>query len=175
MGVPGFGHEAGVMNSDQVGEHFGVGVGFESMALGGELAFEDFEVLDDPVMDEDDSSTLVEVRVRVFVRGRAMGGPAGVADAEGASEGIGLEEAGEALIDLALALAELELIVLQSANAGAVIAAILEATQSFKDDWAGWLFADVTYDATHNSIAIVGERVHPNLVLHFGSRMGWVD
>jgi hypothetical protein len=115
------------------------------------------------------------VRVRVFVRGRAMGGPAGVADAEAASEGIGLEEAGEALIDLALALAELELIVLQSANAGAVIAAILEATQSFKDDWAGWLFADVTYDATHNSIAIVGERVHPNLVLHFGSRMGWVD
>ena len=59
----GFGHETVVMDSDQVGENLGVGGGLESMPMGDELAFEDFEVFDDPVMDEDDFSALIEVRV----------------------------------------------------------------------------------------------------------------
>ena len=83
-----------------------------------------------------------------------MGGPAGMADAQGTVERLGLEQSGEALIDLAFAFAELELIVREGADAGAVIAAILEAAQTFKDDRTGWLFADVTYDAAHGRVVV---------------------
>jgi hypothetical protein len=72
-----------------------------------------------------------------------------VTDAERAVEGLGLEEAGEAVIDLALAFAELERVIGKDANAGAVVSAIFESTEAFEDDGAGLLFADVTYDATH--------------------------
>ncbi len=63
-------------------------------------------------------------------------------------------EAGEAFVDLAFAFAELESVVRQEADTGAVVPAIFEPAQAFEDDRAGRLFTDVTYDAAHKGFEI---------------------
>jgi hypothetical protein len=62
----------------QVGDDFGVGLGDELMAVGGELLLERQIVLDDAVVDDDDLALAVAVRVGVLFGGTAMGGPTGV-------------------------------------------------------------------------------------------------
>lgn len=79
-----------------------------------------------------------------------MGGPSGVPDAHGSEDGFGLEQLSEAFADLSLALAYLKRAVLEDADAGTVIAAVLELAQAGKDDGAGFLFTDVSDDAAHN-------------------------
>ena len=69
---------------DEVGDDFGVGLGDELVALFFELALQIDVILDDSVVDDDDISGAVAVRVRVFLGGAAMRGPARVSDAVGA-------------------------------------------------------------------------------------------
>jgi hypothetical protein len=66
-----------VMDADEVGEDLGVGGGLERVALGGELAFEDFEVLDDPVVDEGDTSRSDRSAGVSFRRRAGRGWPSG--------------------------------------------------------------------------------------------------
>ena len=73
---------------DEVGDDFGVGFGDELVALGGELGFEGEVVFDDAVVDDDEGAGAVAVGVGVLFGGAAVGGPAGVADAEGAVDGV---------------------------------------------------------------------------------------
>jgi hypothetical protein len=71
--------EPRIVVADQVGEYLGVGRGCELVAS---AAFQGLEILADPVVDPGNAAPLFEVRVRVFIRGRPMRRPAGVADAE---------------------------------------------------------------------------------------------
>ena len=73
---------------DEVGDDLGVGLGDELVALVGELFFEGEVVFDDAVVDDDEGAGAVAVGVGVLFGGATVGGPAGVADAEGAVEGI---------------------------------------------------------------------------------------
>ena len=80
-----------------------------------------------------------------------MGGPAGVPEPERAagrrSQGGGVEAA-----DLADGLAEMEGAgVIDHGDAGAVVAAVLQALQSFVDDGPGVILPDVSYYAAHSS------------------------
>jgi hypothetical protein len=85
-----------------------VSVGAEGVA-GLELAFlEAVVIFDDAVVDDGDFAGLVEVRMGIFIGGRAVGGPAGVADAEAAGDGLNLEKPGQALVNLALLLADFQ-------------------------------------------------------------------
>ena len=61
----------------------------------------------------------------------------------------GSEQPREAFIDLALLLAQLEILVANDRQTGAVITAIFEAPQSFNDHGASLLFADITDYSTH--------------------------
>ena len=70
-----------------MGDDLGVGFGDELVAFGDEGVFEGEVVFDDAVVDDDESAGAVAVGVGVFFGGAAMGGPAGVANAEGAVEG----------------------------------------------------------------------------------------
>jgi hypothetical protein len=77
---------------DEVGDDLGVGFGDELVALGGEFALQVEIVFDDAVVDDDDAAGAVAMGMGVFFGGAAVGGPAGVADAEGAVEGMLAED-----------------------------------------------------------------------------------
>ena len=80
---------------DQVGDAFGVGVGGEDVALGGQFAAQAFIVLDDAVVDDGDRAG--NVRVGVALAGHAVRRPAGVGDAgDGTGRGRGGFEFGDA-------------------------------------------------------------------------------
>src|SRR6266851_9631 len=154
-----------------VGDDLGVGLGDELVAGGGELFFEGEIVLDDAVVDDDEGSGAVAVGVRVLFGGAAVGGPAGVADAEGAVEGVGGDDGFE-VAELAGGAADLQCSYASGAagvagygDAGGVVAAILEAAQAFNDDGDDGLGANVTNDSTHElSLDAMGD---------FGWRSGW--
>ena len=73
---------------DEVGDDLGVGLGDELVALGGEFALQVEVVFDDAVVDDDDAAGAVAMGMGVLFGGPAVRGPAGVADAEGAVEGM---------------------------------------------------------------------------------------
>ncbi len=119
------------------------------MALGDEGVLELEIIFDDAVMHDDEGSGAVAVGVGVFFGGAAVGGPAGVADAVGAVDGVFGEDLGE-VAELAGGSAELERVAAACyGDAGGVISAVLEAGEAFHDDWDAGLWTDVTDDSTH--------------------------
>ena len=72
---------------EEVGEDLGVGLGAEAVASATELLSQGVVVLDAAVVNDGDAAGAVEVGVRVELGGSADGGPAGVADADGAGDG----------------------------------------------------------------------------------------
>jgi hypothetical protein len=73
---------------DEVGDDFGVGFSDELVALVDEFVLQVKIVFDDAVVDDDKTAGAVAMGVRVFFCGTAVRGPARVADAEGALDGI---------------------------------------------------------------------------------------
>ncbi len=89
-----------------MGDDFGVGFGEELVALGDERGLEGEVVFDDAVVHDDEGAGAVAVGVGVFFGGAAVGGPAGVADAVRAFDGVGRED-GVEVAELAGGAAEL--------------------------------------------------------------------
>ena len=133
-------------------QHLGVGAGFEFVAGGEQFLFERVVIFDDAVVDDGDPAGLVEVRMGIDVRRRAVRGPAGVADAEIARDRFGFQQAGEAFVDFALFLADEQFVAVQHGHARAVVAAIFQPPQSFEQDGRGRFFTDVSNDAAHKFV-----------------------
>ena len=74
--------------------------------------------------------------------GRAVRGPAGVADAEVAGGGFGFNNLRQALVNFALFLAHEQVAPFEHGHAGAVVTAIFQPPQSFQQDGRG-RFVDV--------------------------------
>jgi hypothetical protein len=149
----GFGGEVELV-FDEVGDDFSVGFGGELVALGEEFGLEGKVVLDDAVVDDDEGAGAVAMGVGVFLRGAAVGGPAGVANAEGAGDGAG-GDYGFEVAELAGGAAEFEALRASSyGDAGGVIAAVFETAQAFDDDGDGRIGANVTDDSTHKDKCI---------------------
>ena len=121
------------MLGDELGDDFGVGVAVEDDAFGLELALEGGVVLDDAVVDDGDQAVAAEVRMGVAIGGRAVRGPAGVADAGAAGRGLIAQMAGQ-VGDAAGPLAQVQVVAGQRGEAGAVVAAIFQAAQAFEQD-----------------------------------------
>ena len=143
---------------DQVGDDFGVGFGDELVALIDEFAFEVEIVFDDAVVDYDDAAGAVAMGMGVLFGGAAVGGPAGVADAEGAVEGMLAEDFFE-VGELAGGAADIEGGAGGAADRDAcrVVAAIFEAPQALNDDGNHFSWADITNDSAHGIILGDGE------------------
>ncbi len=134
---------------DQVGDDLGVGLGDELVAGGGKLFFESEIVLNDAVVDDDEGAGAVAVGVRVFFGRAAVGGPAGVADAEAAVQRM-LGDDGFEVAQLAGSTAEFETVgIARYGDAGGVISAVFETAQAFNDDGDDGLRSDVTNNSTH--------------------------
>jgi hypothetical protein len=93
------------------------------------------------------------VGMGVFFGGPAMRGPAGVADAECAFEGV-LAENFFKIGELAGGAADIERGAGRAADGDSrgIIATVFEATQSLNDDGNYFLFADITDDSAHTRI-----------------------
>jgi len=111
--------------------------------------------------------------VGVFFGGAAVGGPAGVADSEGAVDGAVGKDRFE-VAELAGGSAELHAVWTTGyGDAGGVVAAVLEAAQTFDDDGDDRFRTDVSDDSTHTSSVDggdgIGELVDVGLL---GERLG---
>ena len=137
------------MFADKMSEHLGVRVGFESVARLNQPFFDAVEVLDHPIVDHGDVAALVQVRVGVFVRGRAMRGPSSVADAQLSRHRGQSDDGCQSFVDLALFLPELQGMIAQNRHPGAVVSAIFEPSQPFNDDRGRLLLSDVSNDSAH--------------------------
>jgi hypothetical protein len=140
-----------VVESDEVARDLGVGLGLEADALGLELALDRGVVLDHSVVDQADTAVRAQMRVGVGVRHAAVGGPAGVADAE---LGVGLVGAGEAghFLHPSGLFQHREAAVLPQAHPGRVVAAVLKAFQAVDQDTTRALRPDVANDSTHKRL-----------------------
>jgi hypothetical protein len=130
----------------QVGDHLGVGLALEGMAFRDQLGLQLGEILDDAVVDQRHPARLVRVGVG---RGRcAVGGPAGVADADGGVQRLGGQHSLQ-LADLALGPAAFDLAVDQRGHPGGVIAPVFQSLQAV--DQTGNRRADTRHanDAAH--------------------------
>ena len=135
---------------DEVGDDLGVGLGDEGVALGDELVLEREVVFDDAVVDDDEGAGAVAVGVGVLFGGAAVGGPAGVADAEGAVDGVESARTASRLRSLPGARrSSRPLGAAGDGDAGGVVAAVFEAAQAFNDDGDAGLGADVTDNSAH--------------------------
>ena len=136
----------GQIFADQVDDHFRVGLGFESAAGRLQLAAQLLEILDNAVVD--DRNIFVGVRVGVGFARPAMGGPAGVADADGARDRRGFEQ-GLQIAELAFGAAALDPPVHQGRHARGVVAPVLETLQGLQQQGRNRGFSQNSDDTAH--------------------------
>ena len=131
---------------DKMGDHLGVGVAGEDPAPGLELGLELGEVLDDAVVHHGDPAS--DVGVGVAFGGAPMGGPAGVADAGLARQGLGLEDRFQ-FAQLAWGAPAFQHAVDLGGHPGGVIAAIFEPAQAVDQTRRHLSRPDNTDNAAH--------------------------
>src|SRR5947209_7231966 len=131
-------------------DDFRVGLGDEVMIRAAQAVFELKIVFDDAVVDDDDASGTVAVRVRVLFRWPPVRRPARVADAICAVERLqpyGLFE----IAELALGAAYVEMVrLVNDRDACGVVAAILQLPQPVEDDRDDLFVSDVSDYPTHD-------------------------
>ena len=139
-------HALGQVEIDQLRHHLGVGVAFEALAGGGQFRLQFRVILDDAVMHHRHARG--GVRVGVALVGNAVRGPAGVADADAAGQRVGLQQRFQ-IGQLALGAAALDPAIHQGGDAGRVIAAIFQPTQSLDQRRGDLALANDADDAAH--------------------------
>jgi len=130
----------------QMGDDLGVGLAFEDMTFGRKVRLQLGEILDDAVVDQHDPAGFV--RVGVGRGGGAVGGPAGVADADGGVQRFGGQHSLQ-LANLALGAAAFDAPVDQGRNACGVIAPVFQPLQAVDQTGNRRAYARHTDDAAH--------------------------
>ena len=133
----------------QLGHHLRVGIGPEGIALLNQLIFQLHVVLNDAVVHHGDPPAAADVGVGVDVVGLAVGGPAGVSDAQGAGQiGAVVGQLAEH-VQPAADLLHPQLTVTAHSNAGGVIAPVFQSAQAVQQNGGRLLRANISYDSTH--------------------------
>ena len=121
----------------QLGEHLGVRVALELIALVVELFFEHLVVLDDAIVNQGDVSTHADMRVRIGCGRLAVGSPTGMGDADMTCTVLVGSHSFQ-IAHLALCLVDIELVVIiDQRHAGAVVPAVFQLLQSLDEDGEG--------------------------------------
>ncbi len=103
-------------------------------------------VLDDAVVHHHEAAGLV--RMGIDLRGPAVGGPAGVADARSAAERALAQQLLKTR-QLPLGAADFDVAAAQAGDPGRIVAAILEAAQAVEDDGGRVTRSDVADNSAH--------------------------
>ncbi len=139
----------GAPRADRLRDDLRVGLRRERDAAREQLPLDGEEVLDDPVVDDDDPTRRVAVRVGVLLRRPAVRRPAGVADARPAGKRPALDP-GREVPELPLAPGDAEEAVrAEDGDARRVVAAVLEAPQAVDQDRRRLPRSDVSDDPAH--------------------------
>ncbi len=146
-----------VMLPDQVREHFRIGAGMKLVPGLEQALFELIVVFNDAVVNDGDLAGLVEVRMGILITRWTVRGPAGVGNAGFARCRVGDQFAGDALVNLALFLADQQVRGMQHGNSRAVIATIFQPTQSLQQDGRGRFLTDVSNNSAHELPISVSE------------------
>lgn len=143
----------GLGAADEVGEDLGVGLGEEDHAVGGEPGAQVGGVVEDAVVDDGDLGVGVQVGVGVLVVGGAVGGPAGVRDADAALEAG--RDPGLQVADAPLGLDRLQpgrlgARLAVDGDSGRVVTPVLQALEALQQQRRHVVAtADVSHDSAH--------------------------
>ena len=135
------------LGGDHVGERLGVGVADQLDAPAGERVPELLGVLDDAVVHDRDAALGVGVRMGVHLVRLTVGGPPGVADADGGPGAVA--DPVPEVLDPARRLGDLEPVPVDDGQAGRVVAAVLQAPQPLEQHRHRVPAADVPHDSAH--------------------------
>src|SRR6476661_1541795 len=131
-------------------QHFSIGVGSELVtAFALQLFAQRRIIFDHAVVHQRDFSTLVKMRMRIFVGHFSMSSPARVADAVLPAGRFLGHESGQ-VRDPSGTLARFDLLPVYDGNAGGVVAAIFEAAQAVQKYGRSFCAADISDNSTHN-------------------------
>src|SRR6476646_1408192 len=131
-------------------QYFSIGVGGEPVAAFALQLFAQRRIIfDHAVVHKRDFSTLVKVRMRVFVGHFSMSSPARVADAV-LPRGRFLGHQFGKVRDPSSTLARFDLLPVYDGNAGGVVAAIFEAAQAVQEYGRRFCAPDISDNSTHN-------------------------
>jgi hypothetical protein len=133
---------------DEMGHDFRVRLGHELVAGLLELLLEREEVLDDAVVDDDDVSTAVAMRVGVVLVRLAVRGPARVAHAEAALERL-LRQLRLEVRQLAFGAHDFHAAAVDDGDSRAVVAPVFELLQTADEYRHHITCADVSDDSAH--------------------------
>ena len=146
------------MDRNEVGDHLSVGLGTEACSVSDQPLTQFHVVLDDPVDDDVDLVSSVEMWMGVLLVYAAMSGPACVADTDRRLLDKGCRRTARRLprLDGVLELGEiadrahsLDRAVRHHRDAGRVVAAVLELREPCEQQLFSGTRADITYDSTH--------------------------
>ena len=134
------------VSSHQMGGHFAVGFRFERVAFGLQFGLEFAKILDDAIVHDRDAPC--GVRMGIALGRRAMGSPAGVANAGVTGQRLVVQNRAQ-IVQLAGRTAARNLTVLQRGDAGRIVTAIFQPLQRFQDDRSHITRARNTDDTAH--------------------------
>ena len=151
-----------------------IGIGGERDAPRQKKFFYMDVIFDDAVVDDRDPSVLADMGMGVYIVRLAVGGPARVADAGAARHGGALRQPAAQLGHIALAFFDLQAaLAIHDGDAGRVVAPVLEAFQTVKQNGSGVLRSDKSHDTAHIipslSFRVVGgsaQSRRPHSVVH---------
>ena len=133
----------------QLGHHLRVRLGLEHIALLLQLLLQGDEVFDDAVVDHGELAALAHMGMGVDVVGLAVGGPAGVSDAQGAGQVPTVMGQLPQSRHPALFLAKAQHAIAAHGDTGGVIAPVFQPLQPVQQNGGGLLMANISYDSTH--------------------------
>ena len=132
---------------DQVGDHFGIGLRGELVAQRAQAFALRLVVLDDAVVHQRQLA-MADVRMRIAFGHAAVGGPAGVADAEGGVEALG-DRRGFHLGDAAGAAHAAHGFAIDHRDAGGIVAAVFQPLEPIDQQRDHITIGDGTDDSAH--------------------------
>ena len=144
-----------VMEFQQLRHHLGIRFGGEGHAMAEQKLLDLQIVFNDAVMNQGDVAAFADMGVGVDVVGFAVGGPAGVANAEGALHiSSAMDHVGQGL-QTALCLFHLQAKGLRTdGDTGGVVTAILHPCKSVQQNRGRLLSAHKSNDSTHKQISL---------------------
>ena len=135
---------------NELGHHLGVCLGGKGHALVRQELLKLCVILNDAVVHHGNAPAAAHLGVGVHIRRHAVGGPPGMADAQGAMDGrAALDHVGQ-YPQAALGLGDIQLLSVKNSHARRVVPPVFQPTQTVQQNGRGLLAANKSDNTAHN-------------------------